>query len=681
VTTHAPLASALPTGVPLVLGVTGHREFRPGDEEPLRTLVTSVIGDIRLRCAHTPLILLTPLAEGADRLVAKVALDAGAWLVVPMPFARATYEATFRDDDSRRKFAEFLTHPRTLRVMPLDVPECVGADRLDEATRRRFAYLCCGAFVARHSQLLIALWDGARAEGMGGTAAIVDYRRTGHLATDPVVRRLFEQMPEPFAIPERPLDAPEFGPVYHIVTPRPGPHHPEPHGALTLRRLALTMYDHHPAQAAAYFAQLEEQWDHIDAWNEAWPADARPSTTSPADREPMIAALAAAGAGAGALARTNQGHTYAALTFIFAIVFAAAVAFEGYAHLVSPISPASLCALTLYVALLAVAYLRYRDGRIAQTAFQDHRALAEGLRVQLAWRRAGLPHSVGDHYLRKHADELTWIRDAVDAWSVMARPADVPDLDAAEAWMLGQEQFYSKAAARDAQALEEHRQGGVGWVSAGVSVAVALVIGLSVRELLHVQRGSPTAWGYLLALAASAAAGLIFVFSGARRVLAAALGDSAPDASAEATERDGLSPRQAREILSGWGLGVLTIGVVSAVPWMLDRMRDVHAYVPSWIVSEPHPWIVVALGLVTLIGAFHHTFAEQRAFGEHRNQYERMAKLFERGHEAFHRARAAGDPAAIERLLILLGTEALAEHADWLVLHRERPLQIPKVEL
>jgi hypothetical protein len=32
-------------------------------------------------------------------------------------------------------------------------------------------------------------------------------------------------------------------------------------------------------------------------------------------------------------------------------------------------------------------------------------------------------------------------------------------------------------------------------------------------------------------------------------------------------------------------------------------------------------------------------------------------------------------------MIVTLGTEALAEHADWLVLHRERPLQIPKVEL
>jgi hypothetical protein len=670
VTTHAPSAPALPVGVPLVLGVTGHREFRPGDEEPLRTLVTSVMGDIRLRCAHTPLILLTPLAEGADRLVAKVALDAGAWLVVPMPFARAQYEATFRDDDSRRKFAELVSHPRTLRVFHLDLP---GA--LDAATRRRVSYLCTGAYVARHSQVLIALWDGRPAEGLGGTAAIVDYRRTGRLDIDPKLLQLFEQVPEPFTIPQRPLDAPEFGPVYHIVTPRPGLHHPVPSDALTLHRLALRMYDDHPAQAAAYFEQLQQRWERIDADNETWPAGARPTTSSPADREPMIGALAVAGAGASTIARTNQGHTYGALSFIFLVILVAAVAFEGYAHLVSSESAASLTALTLYVALIAVAYVRYRDGRISQTAFQDHRALAEGLRVQLAWRRAGLSHSVADFYLRKHADELTWIRDAVDAWSTVTPPASAPDLDAVDEWMTGQARFYLKAGTRDAQQLDAHRNGGVGWVSAGVFGTSLVVLVQSLRAFADARSVGARVWACVLVLAAIAAAWLI-VPGALRRLTAALLDDDASD------NPEGSTRRQALDLLGGFLCGIVTIGVFAAVPYIIVRMNDVlHIPIPAWVVRDEHAWIVAGLGLVTLAGAFHHTFAEQRAFAEHRDQYERMTKLFERGRAAFATYRAAGDAVRMENMAVTLGTEALAEHADWLVLHRERPLQIPKVEL
>jgi hypothetical protein len=151
-----------------------------------------------------------------------------------------------------------LTHPRTLRVLELpDLPDRAGAERFDEDTRRRSAYLQCGAFVARHSQILIALWDGQPGQGAGGTADVVAYRRTGRLPRDTAMLRQLEQAPEPFAIPQRPLDAPEFGPVYHIVTPRSGPTASVPADAFASRRLALAMYDDHPEQATAYFDQLE----------------------------------------------------------------------------------------------------------------------------------------------------------------------------------------------------------------------------------------------------------------------------------------------------------------------------------------------------------------------------------------------------------------------------------------
>jgi hypothetical protein len=649
-----------------MLGVTGHREFRPGDEESLRTLVTSVIGDIRLRCAHTPLILLTPLADGADRLVAKIALDAGAWLIVPLPFPRPEYEATFRDDDSRRRFGELLAHPRTIRTLHLDLPQCVGSEPLDAKKRRDFAYFCCGAFVARHSQILIALWDGRPPDGVGGTGAIVEYRRTGRLTTDPTLRRLLEELPEPFTIPHRPLDAPEFGPVYQIVTPKPGVHQSVPGDALTVKRLALAMYDGHPERAAKYFAQMERQWEEVDAYNERWPAPSEAPDTP-------LSALAAAGTGASTLARTNQRETYRALNVIFALVLVAALAFEGYAHLIDPHSVASLLALTLYVALIAVAYLRYREGRLFQTAFQDTRALAEGLRVQLAWRRAGLPRSVADHYLRKHTDELTWIRDGVDAWGVITPPAATPDLDAAEAWITGQEQFYAKAAERDAAQLDTHRQGGVGWVAAGVLASTTYVVLQSLIHLYHARPGSTESWEYLVAFATIAAAAVIFVGAGLRRLF-----NPPPETMGEEPTR-----AQLNRMMTGVAWGVATVLALAVLPAALDWLRDArHVPMPNWLtLDETHGWIVVGLGLVTLAGAFHHTYAEQRAFAEHQNQYERMAKLFERGRVAFHEARAANDRTSAEQVLVALGAEALAEHADWLVLHRERPLQIPKVEL
>lgn len=67
-----------------------------------------------------------------------------------------------------------------------------------------------------------------------------------------------------------------------------------------------------------------------------------------------------------------------------------------------------------------------------------------------------------------------------------------------------------------------------------------------------------------------------------------------------------------------------------------------------------------------------------RAFGEHQKQYQRMKELFESAGDALFTALA---PQSADRILFDLGREALAEHADWLLLHRSRPIELPTAEI
>src|SRR5437773_400418 len=62
-------------GLPLVIGITGHRDLRGEDRAALEQQVRGIFMDLRNRYPATPLYLLSPLAEGADRLVARVALN------------------------------------------------------------------------------------------------------------------------------------------------------------------------------------------------------------------------------------------------------------------------------------------------------------------------------------------------------------------------------------------------------------------------------------------------------------------------------------------------------------------------------------------------------------------------------------------------------------------------------
>src|SRR5205809_1416955 len=63
---------------PLLVGATGHRDLRDQDvprlEQEIADIIAALKRDYLGSDAETPLILLSALAEGADQLVARVAL-------------------------------------------------------------------------------------------------------------------------------------------------------------------------------------------------------------------------------------------------------------------------------------------------------------------------------------------------------------------------------------------------------------------------------------------------------------------------------------------------------------------------------------------------------------------------------------------------------------------------------
>ena len=61
--------------VPIVLGVTGHRDLPSEDSETLRMAVRKLFAQLKHDYPNSPFKLISGLAEGADRLVAEVALE------------------------------------------------------------------------------------------------------------------------------------------------------------------------------------------------------------------------------------------------------------------------------------------------------------------------------------------------------------------------------------------------------------------------------------------------------------------------------------------------------------------------------------------------------------------------------------------------------------------------------
>jgi hypothetical protein len=155
----------------ITVGVTGHRGL--ATPKPVARQVAEVLGVIRkaadealaekdnpLGAESLNIRIVSPLAEGADRLVAQIGLDLGASLQCVLPLPRAEYATDFATPASKKAFRDLLA--RAERVFELD-----GAGERDDA------YLQVGRMVVRQSDILIAIWDGEGTRGKGGTAEIV----------------------------------------------------------------------------------------------------------------------------------------------------------------------------------------------------------------------------------------------------------------------------------------------------------------------------------------------------------------------------------------------------------------------------------------------------------------------------------------------------------------------------
>ena len=432
-TSSAALESARSTPpdgrLPIVIAVTGHRHLRTADLPQHREHVRELFAQLRQRYPSTPLRIVSALAEGADRLVAEVALEEGHELLVPLPLEPTDYERDFPES-----IAEF--HSILRRIPPEQVfvlaPEAGShheqsqPDQLTPHERRERRYRAVDIFLAQQSHLLLALWDGRPTTAIAGTAAVVRLKLEG-----------------PSGTPEaglRPLDAEDGGPVYHVHALRAG---------------ETTQSTQEPKWL------LPQEGDEVlfhTLCSRIERFNGEPLRRSMADRLPEAAAallpdiasrsanertLATAFAAADLLARHYQRTTRVVLrlTLLFAALLA--LTFELYAEIL-PWRALPAGYLAAFASLTAL--LLWQGRRDVQGRYLDYRALAEGLRVQFYWRLAGLPDSASSSYLRKQLDELRWIREALRAAAALTPPqAAHPDL-AIEHWVGGQAAYYGDRA-------------------------------------------------------------------------------------------------------------------------------------------------------------------------------------------------------------------------------------------
>lgn len=552
----------------LVVGVTGHRKLREEDLPALRLQVRAFLQDLQARHPELPLVLLSSLAEGSDQLAAQVALDLGLRVIAPLPLPLDLYRDDF-DEAGKARLERLLDSAEALAS-----PLAPGGTRESVAVpgpARDRQYAQAGMFVSSHCHVLLALWDGRECTRVGGTAQVVRYHLHGSLYGEAERRHAAATL----------LGPDQENVVYHLPVVRQGDE-----GMAQSQGRWLTAEDGRevagalpPAFARMFARQAAFNQDRAKY---ARQIQAQPATSPRAARCPVWASFTAADW----LARTYQRRVARVLWVTYLLVALMGFTFFTYTHVAS-LDVVIYAFLLLFLVGAGVAMLAGR--RQWQRKYLDYRTLAEGLRVQSYWRRAGIvqpgtPAFAHDNFLQKQDVELGWIRNVMRGASLDGMRMAVPD-DAAEV---------------DA-VIDE-------WI------------------------GTPQAGGQLAYY------------------------------SAASLRRERLHHRAETLGLVCIGLGVALSVVLAAFA------RQFDAHLKHVLVS--------VMGILSVAAAVHEAYVHKKADKELVRQYRFMQRIFASAQRLLAGAR---DLEEKRRILVALGEAALTEHAEWSLMHRERPLPTSRI--
>ncbi len=162
----------------LTIGVVGHRPNRLPEaaRETIIAEIGKAVAAVADACdaarskyasvfadgAARP-VLLSALAEGADRYAAAAALGRNMALAVALPFPIEEYAKDFADDASRDEYR------RLLAAAGDDVLVLPG----DHATQSR-PYETVGVVILENADVILAVWDEGPSAGKGGTTDLIE---------------------------------------------------------------------------------------------------------------------------------------------------------------------------------------------------------------------------------------------------------------------------------------------------------------------------------------------------------------------------------------------------------------------------------------------------------------------------------------------------------------------------
>jgi hypothetical protein len=557
--------------VPLVVGVTSHRNIPAREVDSVRARVRDLFALWRRQFPHLPLVVLSALAEGGDQLVAQEGLECGARLIAPLPLPREMYAQDFTDGGTRAAFDSLCAQAHVIQL-PL-LPGHTLMDVAQTGLERNRQYAQAGAFVARHCHLLLAIWDGKASDRLGGTAQVVEYYLGG------VMPGLIERRHDAHRYQ---LGGGDDRLVCHLVCSRDEAEG-TPQAPLQVGQVLWRGGGETSAPDAPMPKSFEALFGHAGEFNEdaaKYKAgiDAADPDASQRDsgRPASIASLFRA---ADWLAVHFQKRVLLAMRITYTVAGLMAIAFAVYDNLSAHDYMIYVFLLLFVTGIVISAMARSRGWH---RKYLDYRALAEGLRVQGYWRRAGIsltndPEFAHDSLLQKQDIELGWTRNVMRS----AGLDDPPPRD-----------------------------------------------GIDLRQVIREWVGEDGHVGQL----------------GYYR-------------------RKTVQRERTHRITEAVGAVSLYSGIAVSVVLALFAYR---------LSADVKNELIVVMAVFSVASAVREAYAYRKADKELIKQYRFMQRIFTDARKELDRAH---EPAEQRDILRALGEAALAEHAEWAVMHRQRPLE------
>lgn len=424
--------------IPIAVGITGHRNLSFADEGALKAAVGKELNNLKELYPNSPLVLLTSLAEGGDLLCADCAKDLGIPMSVVMPYEKEAYIKNYSAEDKARFNAHLAAATEVFGAPEIEL-------RKEGEAEYDYWFRQAGIYVAEHSQVQIALWDGCepKTEHGCGTAEAVDFSLNGSF------------------IPKGrlPICSSENNLVIHIMTPREAD---KASGAVS-----------YLGNKDKVFKILKDTDDFNKAAAEKINASYPELIPGRQDEDAAIDRLEKLYNAADSLSLDNAALYKKILALLALASTAIAAAFLLYdeANLTGMLL---VCGIMMVLAFIILRFAKKSD---CHRKYIEYRVLAESLRVQISLRYAGLAVNAAELFTWSEREESAWVMDALCALHIGDKPAKAHNIK--ECWIEDQKQYHEKAQQKTGLELKKNN----GILNAALIISIVVYAAALIFEI------------------------------------------------------------------------------------------------------------------------------------------------------------------------------------------------------